>query len=145
MSQTRRIEPASPDAWRDGTNPSGDEALRRARHALYAADLHLCLAALGEAMRAYGWDWHSDAKARRLWGIWRALAACYGMGPDAKRDCSDTARSLALYQAIDDNRCDVRTLFHEVFSAVHLDRDKRLRRNLPPWNPESLHTRARHV
>jgi hypothetical protein len=65
-------------------------------------------------MQAYGWEWHSDAKARRLWDF-----------------CSE----IELGQFFD---CDpVVELFHDVFRAVHLDRDKCVRRNLPPWDPES--------
>jgi hypothetical protein len=121
-TRTAQIEPASDEAWRTGANPRGDEALQHARKALFGGDSPACFTALKVAMVAYGWEFHSDVKARKLWDEWQDL---FGEFPPffwhPSRASNVCNRSVA-------------NLFHKVYRAVHCDRGKKHRRNPPPWN-----------
>jgi hypothetical protein len=108
------------EAWQSGSNVQADQALNLSRNALIQGKPLLCFACLRDAMSGYGWEFHSDRKARRLWSAWERLnARLQSVGPinDAK-----------LRAAIED-------FYHATYRAVHFDRDRRIRRNMPPDNP----------
>lgn len=107
-----------PDPWWTGENRAADEALDAALAALKRGDAEHCLAAIRLAMERYGWKYHSDRKARKLWGTWEQLAEF------ARRDPAAFSRAEGPVNYVD--------LFHEVNRSVRLARDKRIRRNLPP-------------
>jgi hypothetical protein len=69
-------------------------------------------------MHRYGWEYHSDRKARRLWKQWDTLAEFARINPEA------FARAEGQPNYID--------LYHEMFRGVFLDKDRRIRRNVPP-------------
>lgn len=107
-----------PDPWWTGENRPGDEALNEALLALKRGDVLKCLEFTRTAMRHYGWEYHSDQKARRLWKRGAELARF------AERD---------PVRFVEDERApNGRDLYHEVVRAVHLDTDRRVRRNMPP-------------
>lgn len=107
-----------PDPWWTGENRPGDEALHEALLALKGGDVLKSLEFTVTAMRHYGWEYHSDQKARRLWTRAAELARL------AERDPVRFAEGEGALSC--------RDLYHEVVRAVHLDRDRRMRRNMPP-------------
>ena len=110
------------DAWWSGVNKEADEALNLALDALRLKDTMRCFACVRAAMMRYGWELHSEPKARSLWKRWDQIA-------EKLRD-STAARQTAIVPAIEE-------LFHETFHAVHYDRNRRIRRNRPPRDPAS--------
>jgi hypothetical protein len=69
-------------------------------------------------MERYGWKYHSDRKARKLWKQWDNLAEV------ARRDPALFARAEGPLNFVE--------LYYEVHHGVHLAKDKRIRRNVPP-------------
>jgi predicted Fe-S protein YdhL (DUF1289 family) len=106
--------------WWSGVNKDADEALNLALNALQARDSMRCFACLRAAMVRYGWEFHSDSKARRLWDKCEKISKKLS-GPASACDTRDAAAITALY--------------HETYRAVHFDRNRRIRRHLPPRDP----------
>lgn len=107
-----------PDPWWTGENRPADEALDAALVALKEGDALRCLAYVRLAIERYGWKYHSDRKARRLW------AQCEALAELAARDPVTFARANGPVNYVD--------LYHEVYRSVRLSKDKRIRRNMPP-------------
>lgn len=108
------------DSWWSGINKEADEALNLARDAQQARDHVRCFACLRAAMTRYGWEYHSDNKARRLWDRWGRI----------NEDLSHITSTCNVTTA-----AAIEKLYHETYRAVHFDRDRRIRRNLPPRDP----------
>jgi len=108
------------EAWWSGLNEVADEALNLSRDALRAKDHMRCFACLRVAMVRYGWEFHSDRKARRLWDKW-------GRIHESVRDATSVCNSKTAVA--------IEKLYHETYRAVHFDHDRRIRRNLPPRDP----------
>lgn len=123
--------------YNKGINPDGDAAMARAREAYDECNPKICLAALGVAMRAFGWDRYPTApgapEARRLWVRWSDL--CHRVRAHA-RDAS--LRAPAINASDDVAIADaIYHLFGDVFTAVNWGPNHRRRKNLPPWHPEA--------
>ncbi len=106
-------------AWHSGENKQADEALNLARDALQAKDPVRCFACVRAAMIAYGWEFHSDRTARRLWDKWNRI--------------NGMLRNNAMLNA--ETASAIENLYHETYRAVHFDRRKNVRRHLPPRYP----------
>jgi hypothetical protein len=120
MSSTEAI--AQSHAWHSGENKQADEALNLARDALQAKDLARCFACVRGAMTSYGWEFHSDKKARRLWDMWDRIN-----GVLRKHNLICDAKTASA----------IESLYHETYRAVHFDRNKKIRRHLPPRDPSA--------
>jgi hypothetical protein len=112
------------EAWWSGANKAADDTLNLALDAIRTHDTSRCFALLRLAMTKYGWQYHSDLKARRLWDKW-----------DRIRTTLSSAPSSAPFQI----GVAVEKLYHEIYRAVHFDRNRRLRRNMPPSDPAARH------
>jgi hypothetical protein len=108
------------EAWWSGANEDADDALNLALDAIRVDDTARCFALLRIAMTKYGWHYHSDAKARRLWDKWDRIRTTLSG--------TTSAAPLQLDVAVEE-------LYHETYRAVHFDRNRRLRRNMPPSDP----------
>ncbi|MDP8983611.1 MAG: hypothetical protein M3N97_00960 [Pseudomonadota bacterium] len=108
------------DSWWSGVNTEADEALNLARDAMQAKDPGRCFAHLRTAMARYGWEFHSDSKARWLWDKWDEIS-------EKLRDPTSAGNAKTAVA--------IEKLYHETYRAVHFDRDRKRRRNCPPRDP----------
>jgi hypothetical protein len=106
--------------WWSGENKTADAALYQAGRGLRARESLTCFNEMKVAMIAYGWEFHPERKARRLWKRWDRINALFHTGADTLEPSLCT---------------EIEELFYAVFNAVHFDKDRRIRRNLPPPDP----------
>ena len=121
MNDSEQI--ARNESWRSGENRQGDEALALAQDALRANETTRCFACIRVAMMRYGWEFHSDRIARKLWKKWDQIAL-------QLRNATSACKS--------DMAIEIEDLFHETFRAIHYDRNRRIRRNPAPRDPAAL-------
>ena len=107
-------------AWQAGTNEPADNSLNMSRDALIQGNLLRCFTLVCDAMTQYGWEYHPDRKARRLWGASKNLCS--------RIKDSGSINNPKIKAAIED-------IYYATYRAVHLDRDRKVRRNMPPDDP----------